>query len=722
MLPFIYGNSMYIWPQTIRKMDDDSFLDPNFSVDDWINSHIQIVDGKDSEYYEKNASDLLKALQKRSSSISDNANQNIQDLVDILPQSMAKMKHISNTVNDLSTSLRSLTNSGYKFKADNDGTNNINELTHMKERKDRLKDAADKLQKGIQIESDVAQLQQTSSTGDLKNICEKYSTISSSADFLSAISKFGTIKTTLEQIQITLKSRIMPQLESSCSLMNTLNFATYSDFCHQIGLKTVVLQTIYKVFKDQIESKIRKYDSDQPLSITDWLKPCLQETKQYMSTFSEWTKLLTTKPRKEIVELREKYSTLPILSIKTSIITDELFRLYQVLISPSIDRNMMHLISTSNFDDLVSVFTILTDFGKEFSNLTLFQDSKSRVQSHFRDALKDFLYSDIKEYQKTMPKSNTQNNLYKSSRQISSISADSLNEESMSLTKSNYDPQLIDKSLSVSIRAINWIAILSNDQIDCLLIVHNYIEQIIQIQANELKLFYDLEWRKLTLPKSAHLDVNNKQTLFITQLINDFIGIDKIEKKLKSFESKAKKFDLNYKATSLQPVIRVIEERILIAMPYEALKLLTNLHQSSEWQLEIQSDSNDEISTLDQSAYIKEISTNFIQLLDTITNINSLPTSVGNKWMSKTVETVDNSYINEIAHIPRFSKRGLDQLKTDIEYYLNFLGCIMQKGGDVLQTILRILQAEPGNRLEIINTADVLSFELKDSFRKSLMT
>ena len=99
-----------------------------------------------------------------------------------------------------------------------------------------------------------------------------------------------------------------------------------------------------------------------------------------------------------------------------------------------------------------------------------------------------------------------------------------------------------------------------------------------------------------------------------------------------------------------------------------------------------------------------------------------MPTSVGNKWMSKTVEAVDNSYINEIAHIPRFSKRGIDQLKTDIEYYLNFLGCIIQKGGDVLQTILRILQAEPGNRLEIINTADVLSFELKDSFRKSLMT
>ena len=745
----------------------DAFKDPNFNVDDWINKNIDYKEGEDVKHYEDAANQLLVRLQMNSRDISQTTDQNIRGLVDALPQAMAKLKHISDSVNDLSTSLRSLTNSGYKFKSDNVTPDKISELTSLKIRRDRLKDASDKLRHGIEIETDLQQLQANAAIGDLKTVCEKYKNVSLALESLSSISKFDSIKNSLSTIQKTLGNRISPELNSACLRMNTETFARYTLYSQQIGLKDLPLDSIYKTFRQQIEKERVTYDCDPPLPITDWLPICLSKCNDYLITFSKWTVSLTT-TRSTDTSSRSNFrsnsiSPTPVFSLNPKIITDELLRIFEDVISPSIDNHAKTFLTTSKFDDLATIFGMIRDFtANTIHNDNVFKGSINYVQNQFPDALKAFLSSSLPksiiQNRQTLPKSNTSGNLSKQqspiqSRSIESFSnftAKSNNENEKSDTEvisnsDNYDPKMLETCITISSRALEWIKILAKDPNRCIDFVSNYMNQVIQCFTIDLKNHLEQECSKLSKPAiptptsiNSVSDDNNRQTMFISKLLVLYMTQVSLEKKLKNFETNAKKIKSDFESPTIQSVKDVIEQKILSTMSMKSLQLLNGLHNESGWAAQSPDSQNsdqfgsesdptqkdDYFSTysnaaLDQSIYVKEISNSIMQMLQTLTQGSAISSDMIRKWTTKTAETVVTAYAKEISQIPKISLIGQEQLKTDIDYLLNLLNVMELDGGKDLPGILAVLSAKDNERKNVLNNSD-MSPEIASGIQKSL--
>lgn len=738
----------------------DAFKDPNFNVDDWINQNIDYKDGVDVKHYEDAANQLLVRLQMNSRDISQTTDQNIRGLVDALPQAMAKLKHISESVNDLSTSLRSLTNSGYKFKSDNVTPDKISELTSLKIRRDRLKDASDKLRHGIEIETDLQQLQASAAIGDLKTVCEKYENVSLALESLSSISKFNSLKNYLTSIQKTLGNRINPELNSACLRMNTETFSKYTLYSQQVGLKDLPLDSIYKTFRQQIEKERVTYDCDPPLPITDWLPMCLKKCNDYLSNFSKWAVSLTTTKTAEAntrSSFRNKSSpSTPVFTINPKIITDELLRIFEDVISPSIDNHAKAFITTSKFDDLSTIFEMIHDFtANTIHNENIFKGSLNYVQNQFPDALKTFLSSSlpksIMKSHQLLPKSSTSSNLSKAQSPIQSKSTESLssinakssnhNENEKSDTEVisknvNYDPKMLETCITISLRALDWIKILAKDPSSCVDFVKNYMNQIIQCFTIDLQNHLEQESSNLSrsaiptpVSTSISSDDNNKQTMFISKLLVLYMSQVSLDKKLKNFEANAKKIKSDFSSPTIQSVKDVIEQKILSTMSMKSLQLLNGLHNEKAWAAQSPSESDpsqkdDYFSTfsnvaLDQSVYVKEISNSIMQMLQTLTQGSALSSEMIRKWTTKTAETVVTTYAKEIALIPKLSKIGQEQLKTDIDYLLNLLNVMELDGGKDLPGILAVLSASENERKSVLNSSEI-SPEIARGILKSL--
>ncbi|OHT11834.1 hypothetical protein TRFO_18633 [Tritrichomonas foetus] len=653
---------------------NDEFKDPNFNVDDWINANLNFKEGEDAKRYEELGNQLVTRLQMRSREISLNADQNMRGLVDALPQGMAKLKHISDTVNELSDSLRSLTNSGYKFKSGN-VPDRIGELTSLKVRRDRLKDAAEKLQHGIDIEADLQQLQSDAAIGDLQKVCEKYQNVSKAAKSLSTISKFDTIKNNLQIIQKTIANRITPELNSACLRLNGDTFSRYSKYSGQIGLNELPQTVILKTFHQQIDKERTTYDCDPPLPITDWLPTCLNRCHDYFKNFSNWTKTIGFS------------------------LNSELFQTFTEVLSPTLDSHMKMILNSSKFDDLVIVFRMINEFSLKINNENVFKENIVRIQVLFPDSLQIFLNSTLNLPQQ-MPKSNTTGSLSRNPPPSPSRSTEMLsNPQSTNKaanSKNEHNPKLLETCINVSMRALEWIKNLAKEPIRCLRTVNIFLQQSIQFVTNDLKNYLGNEATKYSGDEQ-------QQILFLGKLLQMFTSQESLEKKLKLFEDNGKKIDDSFQVPSIQNVKDVIEVQILDTMAMKSLSLLNGLHNASEWADE----GDDEFDTLDQSRYVKAICLNIMAMLQQLTQGKHLSNELISKWTTKTAETVVKSYAKEISNIPKLSKHGQDQLKTDIEYLLNLLGVMGLEGGKDLPGILSILSAENNERKKAFEEAGV---------------
>lgn len=732
----------------------DSFKDPNFDVDDWINKNIDYKESENVKHYEDAANQLLIRLQMNSRDISQTTDQNIRGLVDALPQAMAKLKHISDSVNDLSSSLRLLTNSGYKFKSDNAAPDKISELSNLKIKRDRLKDASDKLQHGIDIETDLQQLQASAAIGDLKSVCERYKNVSIASESLSSISKFDSIKNSLSSIQKTLGNRINPELNSACLRMNSDTFSRYTLYSQQIGLKDLPLDSIFKTFRQQIDKERVSYDCDPPLPITDWLPMCLKKCNDYLSNFSKWTVSLTTIKAEENSRLSFRNKSLslnPVLPIDSKIITDELLRIFEDVISPSIDSHAKTFLTTSKFDDLATIVGMIRDFTTNIiHNNNIFKGNITRIQNQFPEALKIFLNSSLPkstiQNHQTLPKSSTSGNLSKqqqfpspsrstefltskNTKSSNIISTSDKSDNETALKSDTYDPKMLEICTAISSRALEWIKVLARDPTNCIDFIGNYMNQVINIFTFELQYHLEEESHNassskpppsgLPLPTQKNTnsssDDNNRQTMFISNLLVLYMNQVSQEKKLKTFEINARTIKNDFSSPSIQCVKDVIEHKILSVMSMKSLQLLNGLHNEKGWNASNtgQNDLADsEFSSfsniaLDQSLYVKEISNSIMQMLQTLTQGSALSSDMIRKWTTKTAETVVTAYAKEIAAIPKLSKSGQEQLKTDIDYLLNLLSVMELDGGKDLPGILAVLNADEKERKNVLSKSDM---------------
>ena len=203
--------------------------------------------------------------------------------------------------------------------------------------------------------------------------------------------------------------------------------------------------------------------------------------------------------------------------------------------------------------------------------------------------------------------------------------------------------------------------------------------------------------------------------MFISNLLVLYMNQVSQEKKLKTFEINARTIKNDFSSPSIQCVKDVIEHKILSVMSMKSLQLLNGLHNEKGWNAS-NTDQNDladsEFSSfsniaLDQSLYVKEISNSIMQMLQTLTQGSALSSDMIRKWTTKTAETVVTAYAKEIAAIPKLSKSGQEQLKTDIDYLLNLLSVMELDGGKDLPGILAVLNADEKERKNVLSKSDM---------------
>ena len=658
--------------------------DPNFDSDTWINSQVPFIGSDDTKQYETQYNQLLIRLQLTSREISQSADHALRSLSQSLPSSMARLKRISDGVSGLSESLRGLTNSGYKFKSGSP-TDELSGLSALNARRDRLKEAAERLQRGVDIEKDMQQLFHDASIGELSTVCEKYKAVFDAAESLSSIERFAEIRKRMGEVQTVIERRIQPELSSACAVMNNEAFIKCRGNAEMVGLPQLPYDAIIRRCRQLIEKEKMTYDSEPPIPICDWLLTCLNKCEGHVMSFSKWSQSLG-------------YS-----------FQDQLIKTFEDVMSPVIESHLKILLSSFKFDELVMVVEIIREFQNASKNKydEVFKNCISNIKAQFYDSLQQFFYTSIN-IPKQIPKSSTSGSLAKNSLPSPSKSNDSLHQQANTQLSKDYDPKLLENCILLSLKSIQWIKILANEPIRCVRFINSFILQTMQYFSNKLK-------NNLLSEYIACQNDDQQRSLYIGKLLQLYTSQDSLEKKLRILESDARSILETFETPSMKFVKDVIEEQILTTMSDKSLKLLKNLHNSAEWSFNPQNQSNndnsyepDELEILDQSQYIKTICLNIMAILHQLTQGKNLSNDMISKWTTKTAEAVIKAYTMEIASIPLLSEHGQEQLKTDIEYLLNLLSDSMGlECGKDLPAILNILSAKPEDRKKALTESEI---------------
>ncbi|KAH0790961.1 embryo yellow protein [Histomonas meleagridis] len=672
----------------------NDFASDEFDVDKWINANLNSPDLQTANQYEEVVNQLLTRLQMNSRSISQETDQIIQNLVSELPSSISNLSRIGNTVDDLSNSLRTLTNSGYKFK-----TGNVNEkvdaLGSLQIKRDKLRDASEKLKHGIEIEKDIQQLQTAASTGDIESLCRQFQSVSHAADSLSSINKFESITTKLESIQKVLVTRIRPELESSCSKLNSTLFSRGIELAHLLQadylLNTVTLST----FEQKVKKIVDDFDDGQ-LSLTDWLKPCLHQISSQITKFSQWC--LNLKPSFFQPSLRV-----------------DLVKIVSNILTPYVDPHFKKLLRTNSFSELVSLFNVISDTVNGFpvdwniKKEVFLYECISNVQNLFHDKLQSYLTSIISRKTKQMPKSNTMDNMNRASRTSPrhTESVDSL--QTVVEATPVFQKETFPNCITAAENSLNWIKVLAKDPIRCIKLVISFVQHSIAMTTQDIN--DELESKE----KNVNEDENN-----YTETLNDFIKLyvfeESLGKRLITLEETASKIG-NFAEIgnlSIDQLKTVIETHIISLSSSIAVNFLKGLHDGASWNMD---DTDEPIPT---SSYIVSIGKTFLDLSSQLSEVQELSQSLVNNWFVQNANIVLQEYSKEIILIPKLSNRGQQILAKDIAYIRDLLKVFSLeslKFNQNLADVYNVLTAPKEERKQMLTNGSV-----SQSVSKALMT
>lgn len=660
----------------------------NFNVIDWINKNLVVQQTDSVSAYEKAASSLLTKLQLQSRDESQTADQNIKAVASNLPQSMAKLSHIGSTVDELSESLRNLTNSGYKFKSGNI-PDKIGELSSLKVRRDHLREAGEIITNGIRIETDIQELQQQCNTGQLKDLCIQYEKVYNSSKSLTSISKFDSLNKNLNTIKITLEDRLKHLMQNACSAQNSATFIENSNLSKKISSSGLELDVASSFISSRIKSIHNNYNSGD-LDIIDWLQPCFKDCLTSVVDFSNWCLSLTP----------------PVFNSK---IHENFIEMICSELNPAIESQAISLIKEHKFDKVVAIVSCLESswaqipsswyIGEKSHRKLLNGIEKARVE--FISQFKSFLESELSPPQ-SLPKSNTSESLRQipnsPMKQSVSSSFDSL---TMPGSTINFDTKL-PQFVQTAMKSIEWVSALSADVNMCLRLSSSFLSHAINGATKEF----------LSKKSIASDDVSKVKSL---------ISVFKIAKEqaqiVEEFENKCLKLTASISHSAMDAANKMtdaIESEIITAMAAPSLKILKNLSTQTDWSedndlSDVDLGDDESISMpIGESMYITLIWRSIFEFVRLLTNDASLKDELRSDWMQKATNEIAKAYVLEITRIPTFSDSGAAQMRADLasikQQMLDTLGLSLGKD---IEDIAAILNAKGEERKKKLNSPDV---------------
>jgi len=630
----------------------------SFSVNEWINSHINAADTIES--YEEQVSQMLNRLQMNSRESSMTAEHNIKALVHSLPQSMAQLSNIVVTVDAISESLRNLTNSGYQFKTGN-VPDKISELSSLKIKRDRLREATEKLQNGVRIESDLQKLQSISTTGPIKSVCEQYSLVLEASKSLSNIAKFNDMEAKLKSIRSTIEQRVKQPMITACASQNSMLFSENAALSRRVFDNDLPSLVVKDYFQNKIKTILNNFN-DGEFSLSEWLKPCYSQCQNVIIQLSDWCLSLNPK-------------------IFGNQIRNELIDQCSTVLTSVIEIQSAALLQTHKFDELVVVFQILQTLWKAYpEKWNLAEKCRSnlfsgmeRVGNDFSVVFRSYLDNLLN---KPLPKSTTSGDLR--APPSSPIRSPSVGEILSPPSNTAGFDQKLDEFINLSKKSLQWISVISSEKAKCVRYLVSFLSFAISGAMKEMaSKFSKNEW------KSDEDELNK-----FKELLKMYVRTESQHKEVLQLESEmlVVSGSPNQSAsTSTEKLRQSIIDQIIRTMSNPSIRQLSDISKSSVW--DSVPDEDDEelgLSVLTESKYIIYIEKQLMNLIQLITSSDDLDRDLFSEWMLSATQNILASFISEIKKIPKFSQNGKNQLIKDINYLQQVLNVIgMGIGNDL---------------------------------------
>ncbi|EAY05213.1 hypothetical protein TVAG_473920 [Trichomonas vaginalis G3] len=678
----------------------------NFNIVDWINSNLAAPQQGTASDYEKAASSLLTKLQLQSRDESQTADQNIKALTSGLPQSMAKLSHIGSTVDELSESLRNLTNSGYKFKSGNI-PDKIGELSSLKSRRDRLRESGEIIKNGIRIESDIQQLQQQCNTGPLKDICAQYIRVSQASSSLKLISKFESLNKNLQSIKQTIEERLKHLMLTACSAQNASSFIENSNLAKQISSEGLEMEVATQFISSRIKSIHNNYNSGD-LELLDWVQPCYKDCLQTVVEFSNWCLSLTP-------------------HVFTSRIHDQFIQIISTGINPSIESQCNLLLKDNKFDKIVDVINALEDswaqippswYLPEKSHQKLLEGLK-KTKTDFITQYKSYLEAQLSSGSPVLPKSNTSDSLKQPPgspmKQSTSSMFDTL---TMPVSTSGFDTKL-PEFVQIAKKSLNWASHISTDISMCIRLSSSFLS--IAINGASKEILNNLAKLKVTTSQNDDASKIKASIQAYKTAKEQLVLIDEYESSCLALSPTAS----HSSSENSNKMIEQIEKEVINAMAAPSLRLLEKLKSAPEWAedndlSDVDLGDDESISIpIQESLYISGISRSIFEIIKLLTNDSALTDETRSEWMNKTTDLIAKSFLLEITAIPSFSESGCAQLRTDLAFINQMLETLGLSFGKDIEDVNKIVSAKPSQRQKLLANPDVSKL-ISVSLSKSL--
>lgn len=655
-----------------------SFDDKNFNIVDWINNNIDVKNAKSINEYEEQTNQLLFKIQNNGRNISKITELNMKSLVENLPQSIEKLRNVSNNIDQISESLRNLTNSTYKFKSSNIA-NKMDELSILRIKKDSLKEATSFIRDGLMLSKHIEDMKHITRESDLNNICQQYRKVVEISKSLSSIPKFHNVAQQLVSIRTQIENKVRDELKNALEDRNRKVFQTNAEYVKLIGSEGLLIKIVEESFKENIDRIITQY-LNNGLPLEKWLMACYNNCITQINQFTDWC--LSHQPSLYSPSIREN-----LLIITTD------------CINPHITSYNDDLLSRNEFDTIINIDNALKSIWKQFEVHKFSSSceeamflSIAKIKKSFNDQLFKFFNSKIAQH---MPKSSTLDTLHDKTTK-SHVKSTSVDELTVTNTE-NFDKKL-SEYIDIGKDALNWSRKMSDD-------INKSITLIVKFLVNCINAAHKEFFAKNSNSESlSALEEINK----IISLIKYFMYIDKQSKVTEGLESDIRsnfEHEANNISDALYKMKEDISNLIVSTMSHPLNQILYDIHSLDNW-CEEEDILDDELENeeLNQSRYISNLVTRFLKIIEDITKDESIDHDMSSFWIQKAVGNILQTYTSEILSISKFTTKGEQQLLVDINYLKNMLSAFGFDLNPELSCITEILSLTPDKQLNYIES------------------
>ena len=670
-------------------MDFSGFDDPDFDADAWLNGKLNSAARIDE--IENQVNQILARLQMKSRDISQATDQGIKLIYAELPQAMARMSQIGTMVNEVAESIRDLTNSGYKFKSGNI-PDKIGELSSLKVRRDRLKEASEKLRNGVDFENQLVQLRNVVAAGELGTVCSRFEEVANAYETLRCIPKFEGLNADLMQLQHVIEKRLRPEMVSACGKLNGPAFSRCAHLAKQIQMEALPSCIVLEYFRESVVGVVREFDQGDR-DITAWIQQCFDRCHEHVIKVSQWCLGLT-----------------PALFVKS--IRLDFVQIVAHVVGPVIDKRTKEMLNAAAFDDLVVIVNAINQFSLSFpmewnvSQDMVLRSSLDKIQGRFLEVLQQYLNAKAAP-PRALPKSSTTGALNRTAVPSPSRSTDRLVTAEQRSQAQPFDKTRLSSLLELAIQTQEWIKCLSKDPIKCMRFVVMFIDEAIGSAIRELK---------AANTDFASLRDSEYITKF-TETLHIYVFEVQLEPKLQAFLKEAA--NIGYRGSketdsAFARLKETVVEQIVTVMSSKPLAVLKDLHQAPEWSAVTEVDSYDRMYDTQSSKYLDMISQHFLALIRSLSETEGLTDALRRHWMAEAARVVIDYYVSEIVAIPKISSSGRQLLARDVVHMNKIFSALGLTPDDRLEGIYAVLQGDEGK------PEAQLSSDIEASLRRAL--